>query len=74
MAKAGRRVRADFATADEDLRSASVAPLLGHPDRRIGRPQWMDGYAAFHQPYCGARRPFGLGQTSTACAKPAVPV
>jgi hypothetical protein len=33
MAKAGRRARAYFATADDDLRSASVALLLGHPDR-----------------------------------------
>jgi hypothetical protein len=41
MAKAGRRAQADFATADGDLRSASVAPLLGHPDRMIERLQWM---------------------------------
>lgn len=41
MAKAGRRARADFATADADLRSAPVAPLLGHPDRMIERLQWM---------------------------------
>lgn len=41
MAKAGRRARADFATADDDLRSAPVALLLGHPDRMIERLQWM---------------------------------
>jgi hypothetical protein len=42
MAKVGRRARAEFDTADADLRSTSVAPLLNHPDRMIERPQWMD--------------------------------
>jgi hypothetical protein len=41
MAKAGRRAQADFATADDELRSASVAPLLGHPHRMIEQLQWM---------------------------------
>jgi hypothetical protein len=42
MAKAGRRAGADFATADADLRPASVVPLLGYPDRMIERLQWVD--------------------------------
>jgi hypothetical protein len=37
MAKAGRRARAAFATADADLQPASVVPLLAHPDRMIER-------------------------------------
>jgi hypothetical protein len=45
--------------ADDELRSASVTPLLGHPDRMIEWLQWMTETLDFAS-FIGAGRAFGL--------------